>query len=686
MPVARFQLPDGRVARFEVPEGTTPEQAQTMMEAHFAAQPASAPAPQPRGTVPAEAKREEPGVFESIGAGLGAGFGRGVLGIESLVGKGLEAVGLENIGRVLREDVQKGRERLKREIEPYKEASPYITGGAEFVGETVAPIGVITKTGQAIRAAGAVAPSIARVATPLGTAIETGGFRTGLAPGVANRLLQLTGGAAAAGGTEAMLSGEVSPETATAAGLGAAVPIVLPVLGQLGLKGISKATDYFTGMTPTLRAKQIMEKAAGPELESIKKALAAAPESETAGQAAAYVKQPTFQALQELAERKDVSGELFKKTKAQEIGRKKQLAEVSPVLSEAEEAREAFVKPIYEMAFEADKQRLARREAERLARIEEVKNSGLFPYSPAYKKKMAEASKIELPSQIKALKGNPIIEDAAKEASILAKSEGRDLGDPMASLRGLHYMKIAIDNQFSNRAAATSLQKYSERALASTKEKLLNAIEGTDKTPGISKVYGLARKQYGELSKPVNQALILDELQKVLRSPGGVGEKEAAFLNILGAGENALIKRAGGQPRFGGLREVLTPEQMKAFEDVAAQLQANRLAAEQASAGREGLAKILQQETGGLRLPSLFGNRYTAATNTILDQLAGKVNEKTMNALIRGMESGKSANELLSAVPASERNKILLELKKAAQQRPVGYSVGIGQLQAQGTQ
>lgn len=31
MPIARFQMPDGRVARFEVPEGTTPEQAQAMI-------------------------------------------------------------------------------------------------------------------------------------------------------------------------------------------------------------------------------------------------------------------------------------------------------------------------------------------------------------------------------------------------------------------------------------------------------------------------------------------------------------------------------------------------------------------------------------------------------------------------------------------------------------------------------
>lgn len=31
MPIAKFELPDGRIAKFEVPEGTTPEQAQQMI-------------------------------------------------------------------------------------------------------------------------------------------------------------------------------------------------------------------------------------------------------------------------------------------------------------------------------------------------------------------------------------------------------------------------------------------------------------------------------------------------------------------------------------------------------------------------------------------------------------------------------------------------------------------------------
>lgn len=35
MPIARFQLPDGRVGRFEVPEGTTPEQAQSLIQSQL---------------------------------------------------------------------------------------------------------------------------------------------------------------------------------------------------------------------------------------------------------------------------------------------------------------------------------------------------------------------------------------------------------------------------------------------------------------------------------------------------------------------------------------------------------------------------------------------------------------------------------------------------------------------------
>lgn len=49
MPIARFQMPDGRVARFEVPDGTTPEQAQQMIQASM---PSSAKSATPAGPPP----------------------------------------------------------------------------------------------------------------------------------------------------------------------------------------------------------------------------------------------------------------------------------------------------------------------------------------------------------------------------------------------------------------------------------------------------------------------------------------------------------------------------------------------------------------------------------------------------------------------------------------------------------
>lgn len=49
MPIARFQMPDGRVARFDVPEGTTPEQAQAAFQDFMATQQA---APEPSAPLP----------------------------------------------------------------------------------------------------------------------------------------------------------------------------------------------------------------------------------------------------------------------------------------------------------------------------------------------------------------------------------------------------------------------------------------------------------------------------------------------------------------------------------------------------------------------------------------------------------------------------------------------------------
>jgi len=76
MPIARFQLPDGRIARFEVPEGTTPEQAQAMMEAQVGELTAT-PEKKPKEGLIAGLEKGAESTFSQLRSGLGSLLGSG---------------------------------------------------------------------------------------------------------------------------------------------------------------------------------------------------------------------------------------------------------------------------------------------------------------------------------------------------------------------------------------------------------------------------------------------------------------------------------------------------------------------------------------------------------------------------------------------------------------------------------
>lgn len=81
MPVARVQMPDGRIARFEVPDGTTPEQAQSLGEQFFSQQ--STPE-QPVSAAASQMAAEGMGPLDTAAVAVGRGFDKAATGLNEL--------------------------------------------------------------------------------------------------------------------------------------------------------------------------------------------------------------------------------------------------------------------------------------------------------------------------------------------------------------------------------------------------------------------------------------------------------------------------------------------------------------------------------------------------------------------------------------------------------------------------
>ena len=224
----------------------------------------------------------------------------------------------------------------------------------------------------------------------------------------------------------------------------------------------------------------------------------------------------------------------------------------------------------------------------------------------------------------------------------------------MAELTGesMHYIRRALsDIAYGSPASSAGRDtQIAARTLLDDYTKMFEA-----KVPE----YGQARAIFSDLSAPVNQAQVLKEMASVLEKPGG-GERIGPFLNVLGRGEEAMLKRAGGKgaPRYEALSEVLTPDQLKAVRTVADQLSAEASIGKQISAGQELATKLLKDELPNYRLPNIF-NVIATTANKVLDTLGVKVGEKTIKELAKAGETAKSFDELLGLLPGEDRVKVL---------------------------
>lgn len=175
MPIAKFEMPDGRIARFEMPDGATPEQAQEVFSQ-------MAKMSSPAADAPKKPAAPEVGAFRAGLRGLNDGL---TFGFADEISGGLAAtleplVGTGNPGKTWRERYDQNVAGERNLDAASRDQHPVANIGGGLVGGVVPMLasgGTTALPGLAARASAAAAPTTAQV---IGRSAATGSAYGGL--------------------------------------------------------------------------------------------------------------------------------------------------------------------------------------------------------------------------------------------------------------------------------------------------------------------------------------------------------------------------------------------------------------------------------------------------------------------------------------------------------------------------
>jgi hypothetical protein len=471
MTIARFEMPDGRIARFEVAEGTTPEQAQAMIAEQMAttASPmsfgetgggAATGRPINRGQRNVQA---EPRPLESALAGMTKSAIDPILAGAQLA--------TNNAPRI-NELVQ----RLAKEGGEYQEANPMSYGTGRVAGAVLPAVGMSRAIG--------VIPSFGKNPYVSGAVIGTG------AGAVSGALQPIEGGQ-----TGPELYEEAGRNARTGALIGAPVGAVAPVVGQVIDKGYragkALVEPFLESGKEKILGRFLREMSGGEEAKAMRnlrnpKELVAGSQP-TAAEVAGV---PSLAALERTAiATSPTAGNLMAQRQAQNAqAQADALRNIAPAsrISKYSDFREKVADDLYADALK-----------------------------PLNLGELDEKTTAQIANLIK----RPAIKDAMEVAKETSANRGVDIADPAGSMLGLHRTKIALDKKIGEVKARYERDKIKSASgdeldgLQNAKTGLLNFMEK------ISPTYKTARVNYERLSKPIEQLESIAKLADKAISP-----------------------------------------------------------------------------------------------------------------------------------------------------------------------
>lgn len=409
--------------------------------------------------------------------------------------------------------------------------------GTEIAGTL--PVGGLV--GKGVQAAGA---------GRLGTAIASGGFRTGapaatnLAGRAADAAIRTAGGAIS-GGAQAAL---VDPEQAAGGALvGGVAPHAVRAAGvaadaaQRGVRGVVRgaraAVEPFTDPGRQAIAARALAKAADDP--SVVQRLAGATElvPGSAPTAAQVADNGGIAALERaIAARRPT--EFADRAVQQSTARARVVEDIAGDAGKRElftGARRKAAEDLYERAFAAP--------------------LVMDDLPPAVRGEMSKLLKM------------PAVQAGLRAARQNAQNYGMSIGNE-GSVAGLHQAKLAMDDMIQELSGATGAQANKAAAITAARDRLVTFIEK------ISPDYAEARATYAAMSRPINQMdtgqALLEKLRPALADSGAVTRENAnAFAQALRNGDQTVKQATGRSMRFG---DVMDPQQAESLNAVARDL------------------------------------------------------------------------------------------------------------------
>lgn len=537
--------------------------------------------------------------------------------------------------------------------------------------------------------------------------------------------VQAVGGATLGGASAAA----VNPEDAsTGAIVGAAVPTVAaPVVKGLAKVG-GKLYDLATGQLPTVHAGKLAREMAGEQLNAIRAANGAAPLDITAAQATYNIDNDVWQAFNDVIQGKDKKAVFSTLKTKQAQDQFDILANLAGGANQAEArgSREATNKLLNQVTTPMREQNLlaaniggqvgiplqaeanAARQAaaanvNEVRRLEALKGRAINPQPGNL---MNDYPLSNMPEKADQLANQAAAESLAQgEAARIAEAKVADL-----KAQGLNPLNInGVTGKLRSLATApgTRADPVQVRVLSSIEQQIKDLAERNGGVIDANDLYqirktgindAIEKQLTSEGLDPKTQSKRIAEMlgqvrplvDDAIEAAGGkswrdylsthaagmrqIEQKELAaramdlyksspkqFIDLIKGNDVKAIEEIFGPGNYDVAKAM--GDQMVKLQKVAGEVERDVIdIPKRIAAGRKAL-EITEPSVSG-KIPGFVGYK-TALAKKFVQIAEGKVNQKTMDALIKGAENGKNMNDLLNTLPAEERVKVLKVLSNS---------------------